>query len=342
MATHGTTHLWRQAPSKALALSEGRTLARSPGKWLPETRPLWLWWYNSTSEELFHREGAVWTVWRPAGRTGLRCTTRTFSRGSLAPRLPDGLQPVTVSKRSTNTKARITGIPSFATPPATTAPIDSLDDRLQWLRDSLPREAWILDELDLVGDPMDVVRSIQTGDACAISDGSYKDCRGAAGFSIICRLTGASLTGRHTVQGPAGAQSAYRSELSGILGIQKLVQLLTLHYGISNGGVTLACDGLSALQQESDAVSIRPTSDYSGELPEEPTHMDKSTRQRSPGGYQGMDGTHLVGTAKRADGSCRQRQDASPLDRRSLGMRSYLTVMVGVLSYVAAPQWLAT
>jgi hypothetical protein len=29
-------------------------------------------------------------------------------------------------------------------------------------------------------------------------------------------------------------------------------------------------------------------------------------------------------------------------DRQSLGMRSYLTVMAGGLSYVAAPKWLAT
>ena len=249
-------HLWRKALSKAL-LSDARTLARPTGKWLPATQSRWLWWYHATSEDLFHQEGAVWTVWRPTGRTGLRCTTRTFSRAAIAPQLPNGIQAVSVS-RPTDSQARITGLASFSTPP-TTSHIETLDHRLQWLREALPREAWILDELDLVGNPMDVVNSIQAGDASAISDGSFKDLSGAAGFSIVCRKTGSSLTGRHTVQGPACAQSAYRSELSGILGVQKLVQLLTIHYGISTGGITLACDGLSALQQAFFDGPVNPT-----------------------------------------------------------------------------------
>jgi hypothetical protein len=66
------------------------------------------------------------------------------------------------------------------------------------------------------------------------------------------------------VQGPPTANSAYRSKLFGILGILSLANFLCVHIGIKSGGVTLACDGLSALQQafyEGPAVVTRPDFD---------------------------------------------------------------------------------
>lgn len=66
------------------------------------------------------------------------------------------------------------------------------------------------------------------------------------------------------MQGPVTANSAYCSELSGILGIITLAKLLFLHEGIHSGGVTLACDGMLALQQSfynGPAVVTRPDFD---------------------------------------------------------------------------------
>ena len=228
------------------------------GPWFLSSNDRWLWGYDPTTEELFHREGVAWTVWRPKGRKGLRRTSKTFVRVHLVQQLPMGLQWVTVSRSDRPTEAKITGQAIILGPPITEG-IDTLDQRLQWFHYQFPREAWILDEIDLVGDPRELVRSIQAGTACAISDGSFNDRKGAAGFRVICRKTGTSLTGRHSVQGSSAAQSAYRSELSGILGIQTLVRLLDLHYGIKTGGVTLACDGLPALQQAFYEGPARPT-----------------------------------------------------------------------------------
>jgi hypothetical protein len=63
-----------------------------------------------------------------------------------------------------------------------------------------------------------------------------------------------ALTQRHllledTAEGPPTTNSAYQGELLEILGIQTLTSLPCVHYSIRKGGVTLACDGLSALQQ---------------------------------------------------------------------------------------------
>jgi hypothetical protein len=134
---------------------------------------------------------------------------------------------------------------------------------LQWFR-SHPKDAWIRDGFKLVGDHSHIIRSINHGTACAISDVSFKDKSGAAAFTITCPKTKAAYTGKHTVQPPPAANIAYHSELSGILGILTLNNLLCVHYGINSGGVTLACDGLSALQQsfyDGPAVITRPDFD---------------------------------------------------------------------------------
>ena len=41
---------------------------------------------------------------------------------------------------------------------------------------------------------------------------------------------------------------AYRAECSGILGILTALNILCKHYSITQGAITLGCDGLSALQ----------------------------------------------------------------------------------------------
>jgi hypothetical protein len=47
------TTSWREAISKVLVPSKALKLDGVLGQWLPETQILWLWWYDSTSEELF-------------------------------------------------------------------------------------------------------------------------------------------------------------------------------------------------------------------------------------------------------------------------------------------------
>jgi hypothetical protein len=110
-------------------------------------------------------------------------------------------------------------------------PRTAFNDRLHWFRKRNPKDAWILDELELVGDRrMDVIQSIQNGMACAIRNGSFKDRSGApAGFVFTRPKTKASYIGCHMVQGPPSANIAYRSEFPGILGIKTLTNLLCLH-----------------------------------------------------------------------------------------------------------------
>jgi hypothetical protein len=255
---------WRQALRQILAVSLNRSSTWSLGKWHPSSAPQWNWRYDPGREELFHREGALWVLWLPKGRPGLRSTSRSYFKAHTVSSLPQNLQLVSVRRITQRQSAQVTGVASLATITVDDAHLTGFHERLQWFRKSNPHDAWILDELELVGDHTDVIRSIQDGTACAISDGSFKNQSGAAGFSIICPKTESSYTAKHTVQGPSTANSAYRSELSGILGILTLANLLCIHDGLHSGGVTLACDGLSALQQafyDGPAVVTRPDFD---------------------------------------------------------------------------------
>jgi hypothetical protein len=128
-----------------------------------------------------------------------------------------------------------------------------------------PHNTWILDELEVSGLCQDVTKSIEQGTARAVSNGSFKDSLGAAAFCIVSPETGSYVQGCHTVQGSGKSQSAYRSELSGILGIQRLATLLQKQYQLTTRRIRLACDGLSALRQSffhSPAVPTRPQFDY--------------------------------------------------------------------------------
>ena len=206
----------------------------------------------------------MWVSWQPKGRPGLRSTSRTFAKGQITPCLPNNVHLVSVRRLPQRYTVQVTGSATLQDDTAEEALPTTFNDRLRWFRTRQPKDAWILDELELVGNHRDIIKSIQDGTACAISDGSFKGSRGAAGFTITCPRTAAAYTGKHTVQGPSTANSAYRSELSGLLGILTLVDLLCVHDDIQSGGVTIACDGLSALQQafyEGPAVVTRPDFD---------------------------------------------------------------------------------
>jgi hypothetical protein len=126
---------------------------------------------NPTSGELFHLEGSIWVSWLPTGRPGLRSTSCTFLKGQRVSRLPTYLQQVSVRRLSQQHKVQVTGVARFVDAMVEDTQIKTFLERLQWFRDHNPKDAWILDELELVGMHGDIVRSIKDGTACAIGDG---------------------------------------------------------------------------------------------------------------------------------------------------------------------------
>jgi hypothetical protein len=169
-----------------------------------------------------------------------------------------------VKRLLTSHMVTITGMANFQSklPPSNPT---TLSDWLHELNITEPHDAWILDEIEVSGLCQDVAKSIEQGTAWAVSDGSFKDWSGAAAFCIVSPETGSYVQGCHTVQGPGKSPSAYRSELSGILGIQRLATLLQKRYQLTTGTIKVTFDALSALRQSffhGPAVPTQPQFDY--------------------------------------------------------------------------------
>ena len=82
-----------------------------------------------------------------------------------------------------------------------------------------------------------------------VSDGSYHPefKTGTASWVITStNNTGRRIYGYNIVPGEQHVQCPHRSELSGLLGAVKHINLLCQQYNIQHGSIELACDGLEA------------------------------------------------------------------------------------------------
>lgn len=103
--------------------------------------------------------------------------------------------------------------------------------------------------------------ALVTGDAVAVSDGSFDPGlrRGTAAF-IISPSAAAHLhclEGANFVYGTPSDQSAYRSELAWVAGILSALEVLAHHFSLTDGSITIALDGQSALREASGDTPLR-------------------------------------------------------------------------------------
>jgi hypothetical protein len=82
---------------------------------------------------------------------------------------------------------------------------------------------WSVQNLQIQGDLNRLLQTIEDGTAYSGTDGSYKDEHGTAAFRIQNDL-GDQITGCNITPGLQEHQSAYRSELGGIVGILMLTK----------------------------------------------------------------------------------------------------------------------
>jgi hypothetical protein len=128
-----------------------------------------------------------------------------------------------------------------------------LEDAMEeeW-RDALqmPTEfLWLTEFVSETDDGDCVAQAIHDGNAVAVSDGSFKLATGTASWVLQGVDRDREIKGRCRVPGPEDWQSAYHSELCGLLGSVYFATTLVKHKGITKGKIRVGCDGLSAIQQ---------------------------------------------------------------------------------------------
>eukprot|EP00957_Ditylum_brightwellii_P035984 2726366-Ditylum_brightwellii.AAC.1 len=109
---------------------------------------------------------------------------------------------------------------------------------------------WTTADLDLDDDGEYIAQAIREGNAIAVSDGSFMLGGGAA----ACIIEGKQfnhhrITSTASTPGDMEFHDAYRAELTGIFMVTQIVDLICNRHGITEGKITLACDGLEALRK---------------------------------------------------------------------------------------------
>jgi hypothetical protein len=111
-----------------------------------------------------------------------------------------------------------------------------------------PPQTWCLTNLQLLEDEgATIIEGIKNGSAKVVSDGFFKSAKGAAawvleGTNEICNLKGTTA-----VPGSLIDQSAYCSELVGILAALSMTQVLCAYCQIESGSLTMGCENTSAI-----------------------------------------------------------------------------------------------
>ena len=99
----------------------------------------------------------------------------------------------------------------------------------------------------------EIADSIRKGDARVVTDGSFKDKKGAAAVKVYAGTrTTKCITSVAWAPGQAHEQSAYRSKLTGIDCALAIIKTLVDPHKISPGEIEIALDSKTAKDQSKD------------------------------------------------------------------------------------------
>ena len=229
---------WRKALRLTFCTSRATHLDRTLQNWIVALPSTWQWFVNCFSEDLFEKEAdGTWKTYKLLGR---RTRVNRFRKiPSLTTQLPplEMMMPTTVQQYANHLQAQ-------GTRPVSIRPDPSI------LQSDLYKE-WLEFSLESTTSISKIIDNITTGTAIAVSDGSYQSSSsvGASAWTIESADATQWIKGTSISPGPPSIQNAYRSEILGILGILHHLQQLCNKHRLQQGSITVACDGLSALQQ---------------------------------------------------------------------------------------------
>ena len=235
--------VWRNALTVCF-LATGRRLRRPLGKWL-QNDAQWEWFSAPDERRLYQRTTQGWIFW--SQHTNVRRTPQPLFRRQQA-----------ISERPTRSfRARIDPVgphirllstsfaqSSFLTPPL----IASQKTFAQAIRALPSSQRWSAQHCTssmLYGE--DVAVAIVNRSAIAVSDGSFKDAFGTAAWTLRGATNECFITGVNVAPGTDEDQNAFRSELVGLYGIITATMVVCFLHDITDGCITVACDGESAL-----------------------------------------------------------------------------------------------
>ena len=234
---------WRKILRRVFCPTRERCLARPLGAWKNEFScgTSWQWFEDLSDDTILYQR--IDNTWSRHERVGRYTRTRKYSCSGTAmihyPKLQDVVAVTITSCNDGTIMSHSFNYPDYTPESPISIHIDTA--YRAWLRCQTTSSASI----------EDLVQSIKDGSTKAASDGSYKSdvLHGTAGWTIETPSSHQYITGMSLSPGTVSDQSAYRSELVGLLAIMDRLWQLCEDYSITKGSVTIYCDSKSALHK---------------------------------------------------------------------------------------------
>ncbi len=230
---------WRKFLKHAFCESYQHTFQRPLGKWITGIPENWEWFEHKNEDDLFRKtlEGE----WERYNTISRRTRTRKFrTYPCLNPIIPPitDMIPTTIQEHK-----------DYIQSEGSITVENRIADETLIRTVTLPK--WLFFSKQQSESIEQVISSIRDGTAVAVSDGSYSphNKRGAASWTIEATNRAQYIRGSSIAPGPLELQNPYRSEILGVLAILQTLVDLCKSNDITEGHVSVHCDGLTALRQ---------------------------------------------------------------------------------------------
>ena len=123
--------------------------------------------------------------------------------------------------------------------------------------------SWACQKTSIKDEGEDVAEAIRVRKARVVSNGLYKNNQGTSATILEGLNEEMSIVSVNTVSGPPHSQSPYCSELVGILATLLHTKTLCTKHNITEGEITIACDGQNALNESKYKGPVKVTASNS-------------------------------------------------------------------------------
>ena len=229
--------LWRKALKNSFDQTR-RKLHTPLGRWVDTHRDKWKWFYHPLSRRLYTKRPGTnrWKMYERYHRTVTVRKGTKFRYSMDAMSLPVNSQRATIIQDHNHVSLQgwaPEGIPYIPNPAA---------------QDELA-QSWMVHSIYNEHHTHLIAAHLQAGGTLhAVSDGSfhphYK--RGTAGWVISIPETGHYVTATNSTPGQPDHHCSHRSELSGLIGVVRHLNVICKRYNITSGSIEVGCDGEEA------------------------------------------------------------------------------------------------
>lgn len=245
-------NMWKKFITKAI-IDNNKRVKIHLGKCL-QKRDTWKWLWTPEEERIYHKN-QDWNVYAKTNRRTHRISSQRYKKmDGINEEKPDNSIPVHTQHQGNSIK--ITGQVEFA---------EVEEEEIQFTYEQLLKSynSWAVQKVSIKYEGKDVAEAFSLRKARAVSDGSYKNNKGTSATILEGHDEEKSIISVNTIPGPPQSQSAYGSELAGILANLLHIETLCTKYNITEGEIIIACDGQSALNESKYEGPVRVTTSNS-------------------------------------------------------------------------------